>query len=93
LHPAEDLSITQSEFEAEVLQVLSAKGLATIPQFRACDFFIDMVVTKDGKRLAIECDGEAWHLDEHRQMKEEDLLDRTRQGKYPPKLENIGFNR
>lgn len=68
------MTYTQSEFEAEVLQALAAKGLETIPQFPACGFFIDIVATKDDQRLAIECDGEAWHLDEHGQLKQEDLI-------------------
>lgn len=65
---------TQSEFEAEVLQALSAKNISTISQFPACGFYIDIVATQNDKRLAIECDGEAYHLDEHGRLKQEDIL-------------------
>lgn len=72
--PGDPFSRTQSEFEAEVLQALHAKGLETISQFPACGFFIDIVAVHDQKRLAIECDGEAFHLDENGSLKQEDII-------------------
>lgn len=65
---------TQSEFEAQVLQALHAKGVHTVPQYPACGFFIDIVATLENQRLAIECDGELWHLDEHGRLKQEDCV-------------------
>lgn len=72
--PTDQAAYTQSEFEAEVLQALSAKNISTISQFPACGFYIDIVATQNDKRIAIECDGEAYHLDEHGRLKQEDVL-------------------
>lgn len=63
----------QSEFEAEVIRALAGRGVKTISQYPSCGFFIDVVAELDGRRLAIECDGEIWHLDEHGQLKLEDV--------------------
>lgn len=67
------LSACDSEFEKEVIVALRAKGIRTIAQFPSCGFFIDIVAEKDGSRIAIECDGEMWHLDEHGCVKQEDI--------------------
>jgi very-short-patch-repair endonuclease len=68
------LQRTDSEFEAQVIQALHAKGVSTIAQYPSCGFFIDIVAQYEDKRLAIECDGEVWHLDEHGQLKQEDCI-------------------
>ena len=62
-----------SQFEAEVAQALRERGYAVTHNYPACGFFIDLVVERDGERLAIECDGEIFHLDEHGQLRYEDL--------------------
>lgn len=54
---------TQSPFEAEVLTLLVSKGYQVHPQWQVGAYRIDMVVEGNGKRLAIECDGERWHYD------------------------------
>jgi very-short-patch-repair endonuclease/muconolactone delta-isomerase len=65
-----------SEFEAEVTEALVAKGYVVQNQYPACGFWIDLVVRRHdsvGVRLAVECDGETWHSDEHGELKLEDL--------------------
>ena len=67
------LNKTQSEFEAEVVRALNERGIATETQYPCCGYFIDIVAEADSRRVAIECDGEIWHLDEHGKLKAEDL--------------------
>ena len=52
---------TQSIFEREVMKRLMAAGYRVAPQWRVGSFRIDLVVEGDGKRLAIECDGDRFH--------------------------------
>ena len=52
---------TQSGFEREVMKLLSAAGYSVAPQWRVGAFRIDLVVEGDGRRLAIECDGDRYH--------------------------------
>jgi very-short-patch-repair endonuclease len=51
---------TQSNFEREVMKRLAAAGYRVTPQWRIGTFRIDLVVEGDGKRLAIECDGDRY---------------------------------
>jgi very-short-patch-repair endonuclease len=51
----------QSGFEREVMKRLSAAGYRVAPQWRVGAFRIDLVVEGDGRRLAIECDGDRYH--------------------------------
>jgi very-short-patch-repair endonuclease len=69
------ISITraQSEFEVNVMKSLQTQGLSVFPQYPSCGFSIDLVVEKDGRRVAIECDGEIYHLDEHGELRLEDV--------------------
>ena len=60
---------TESPFEAEVFKILSGHGYRITPQWQVGAYRIDMVAEGNGKRLAIECDGERWHYDKA----EEDL--------------------
>jgi very-short-patch-repair endonuclease len=62
-----------SEFEAEVAGALRQRGLFVLHQYPACGFHIDLVCEREGTRVAVECDGERYHLDEHGQPKLEDL--------------------
>jgi len=64
----------QSEFEAQVIRRLSERGVRVKPQYPSCGYFIDIVAEIEGRRIAIECDGELWHLDEHGKLKVEDIL-------------------
>lgn len=67
------LSLAQSHFEQEVIAALHSKGVYVRAQFPSCGFFIDIVAELDGIRIAVECDGEIWHLDEHGQLRAEDI--------------------
>jgi very-short-patch-repair endonuclease len=63
----------QSEFEVEVMEAPRTQSLAVVPQYPSCGFFIDLVAQKDDARIALECDGEIWHEDEHGDLKTEDV--------------------
>jgi very-short-patch-repair endonuclease len=52
---------TESPFEAEVFKILTGHGYRVTPQWQVGAYRIDMVAEGNGKRLAIECDGERWH--------------------------------
>ena len=52
---------TESEFERQVLSRLVHKGFRVTPQWPVGAFRIDMVVEGNGKRLAVECDGDSYH--------------------------------
>jgi len=52
---------TQSNFEREVMKRLLAAGHRVTPHWRIGTFRIDLVVEGDGKRLAIECDGDRYY--------------------------------
>lgn len=52
---------TQSEFEKLVLRRLIQAGYRVVPQWKVGYYWIDLVVEGDGKRLAIECDGDRHH--------------------------------
>jgi very-short-patch-repair endonuclease len=51
-----------SDFERAVLRHLLARGFRPVPQFRIGGYRIDFVLTApDGRRLAVECDGDSYH--------------------------------
>jgi very-short-patch-repair endonuclease len=52
---------TQSTFEREVMKRLATAGYRVTPHWRIGTFRIDLVVEGDGKRLAIECDGDRYY--------------------------------
>ena len=54
---------TESPFETEVLTLLTARGYRVHPQWQVGAYRIDMVVEGNGRRLAVECDGDRWHYD------------------------------
>jgi len=51
----------ESPFEREVLKRLTDAGFRVKTQWQVGYFRIDMVVEGDGKRLAVECDGDRYH--------------------------------
>jgi very-short-patch-repair endonuclease len=60
--PAEPEAACTNDFERAVLRRLHERGLRPIPQFRIGAFRIDFVLpAADGRRLAIECDGDRYH--------------------------------
>lgn len=69
------LGKVDSQFEAEVAMALHERGLRILHQYPACGFNIDLVAQRelDGVRVAIECDGERYHLDEHGLLRVEDI--------------------
>jgi very-short-patch-repair endonuclease len=67
------LARTESEFEADVAKALQTQGIKTLSQYPSCGFFIDLVAEREGRRVAVECDGEIWHHDERGELKVEDV--------------------
>ncbi len=61
---------TESEFEKLVLRRLIQADYRVIPQWPVGAYRIDLVVEGNGKRLAVECDGDRWHP---REKLEEDM--------------------
>jgi very-short-patch-repair endonuclease len=64
-----------SEFEAAVGAALRDRGLRVLHQYPSCGFNIDLVAESEehGLRVAVECDGERYHQDEHGLLKIEDI--------------------
>lgn len=62
-----------SEFEAEVASALRARNLSVLHQYPACGFNVDLMCELDGHRVAVECDGELYHQDEHGKLRIEDI--------------------
>jgi very-short-patch-repair endonuclease len=58
---AEQEQKVESEFERQVLQRLVQAGYHVISQWPVGAYRIDLVVEGNGKRLAVECDGDRWH--------------------------------
>ena len=54
-------SNTESPFEREVAAQLVRAGFKVIPQWRVGHYRIDLVVEGNGRRIAIECDGDKFH--------------------------------
>lgn len=55
----------ESEFERQVLERLLRAGYRVTPQLAVGAYRIDLVVEGNGKRLAVECDGDRWHNQEN----------------------------
>lgn len=53
----------QSEFERLVLRHLVARSFNVTPQWEVGQYRIDLVVEGNGRRLAIECDGDRFHTE------------------------------
>ncbi|MFC7531313.1 AAA domain-containing protein [Actinoplanes sp. GCM10030250] len=70
----------ESDFERDVLKLLVGRGYRPIPQFRIGGYRIDFVLNApDGRRLAIECDGDAYHGPEQWEsdMRRQSVLERV----------------
>jgi very-short-patch-repair endonuclease len=51
-----------TEFQRAVHRRLTSAGLRAVPQFRIGTFKVDfMIAAPDGRRLAVECDGDSYH--------------------------------
>jgi very-short-patch-repair endonuclease len=57
----QEVGRTESPFEKEVLKRLTSAGFRVTTQVEVGYFRIDMVVEGEGKRLAVECDGDRYH--------------------------------
>ncbi len=57
----QEVGRTESPFEKEVLKRLTSAGFKVRTQVEVGYFRIDIVVEGDGKRLAVECDGDRYH--------------------------------
>jgi very-short-patch-repair endonuclease/uncharacterized protein YbaR (Trm112 family) len=55
----------ESEFEKQVIFRLRQASYCVHPQWKVGGYRIDMVVEGDGKRVALECDGDKWHTEEN----------------------------
>lgn len=51
----------ESEFEKRVMKYLIDRGYNVTPQLEVGAFRIDMVISNNDNRVALECDGERWH--------------------------------
>ena len=51
----------ESWFELDVALEISGRGFNVIPQYQVANRRIDLVVEGGNARLAVECDGDAWH--------------------------------
>ena len=70
----------ESGFEREVMVRLMARGYRVTPQVGALGFRIDMVVEGEGgRRLGVECDGDAFHGPERwrEDMRRQRMLERV----------------
>ena len=70
----------ETDFQRAVLHRLVDAGLQPVPQFRIGGFRIDFVVNApDGRRLAVECDGERFHGAETfaRDLRRQAILERV----------------
>lgn len=54
-----------SWFEARVFLEIANRGFLVIPQLDVSNYRIDMVVIGTNGRLAVECDGDIYHAEEH----------------------------
>lgn len=56
------LELCESGFERDMFNQLTSRGYKVTPQVGSQGYFIDLVVEGEGgRRLAIECDGDAYH--------------------------------
>jgi len=58
----------ESLFEQRVFREIKQRGYHVVPQYKVGSRSLDLVVTGDGERLAVECDGHYWHTTVSRQV-------------------------
>jgi tetratricopeptide (TPR) repeat protein/very-short-patch-repair endonuclease len=73
-----DLAKCESQFERDVCQAIIDKGYKAIPQYKAAEYRIDIVLEGSKSQLAVECDGDEWHGSEYyeRDMARQRILER-----------------
>ena len=74
----EALKLTESDFEKKVMKDLINKGYIVHPQWKVGAYRIDMVIEDGDNRIALECDGERWHTQDHlpNDLKRQAVLER-----------------
>lgn len=75
----EVISLSESPFECEVATYLIDKGYSVKQQYPVGNYRLDMIVEHDNKKIAIECDGEAYHSTEEqirRDLERQTILER-----------------
>ena len=60
-HIVKPPSLYESWFELDVALEIARRGFNVIPQYKVANRRIDLVVEGGNARLAVECDGDAWH--------------------------------
>lgn len=73
------LDVMESAFEKDFYNALKLKGIELTPQFKVGKYRIDFVVeNENGKKVAIECDGDAYHTIEEfeKDLQRQDVLER-----------------
>ncbi|HZK53038.1 MAG TPA: AAA domain-containing protein [Desulfosporosinus sp.] len=55
----------ESEFEKQMIFRLRQASYSVHPQWKVGGYRIDMAVESEGKRVALECDGDKWHTEEN----------------------------
>jgi very-short-patch-repair endonuclease/superfamily I DNA/RNA helicase len=58
----------ESLFEQRVFREIKQRGYHVVPQHKVGSRSLDLVVTGDGGRLAVECDGHYWHTSPSQQV-------------------------
>ena len=68
----------ESEFEKRVMKYLIDRGYNVTPQWEVGAFRIDMVISNNDNRVALECDGERWHGEDklEEDMNRQSILER-----------------
>lgn len=70
----------RSWFEIEVYNEILKKNYQVIPAYKVAGYEIDLVpICSNGAKLAVECDGDYWHSEEHynRDMQRQEILERV----------------
>jgi very-short-patch-repair endonuclease len=57
-----------SVFEQRVFREIKQRGYHVVPQHKVGSRSLDLVVTGNGGRLAVECDGHYWHTSPSQQI-------------------------
>lgn len=64
----------QSPWEKKFFEVLVSEGFEPQSQYRAGPYFIDIALTPNGSKVAIEVDGERWHTELTGERLERDIV-------------------
>lgn len=65
-------NICKNQFERDVFDQIHERGYHVIPQFEVAGYRLDFIIQGEHARLAIECDGDDWHISQ--EERERDFL-------------------